>query len=91
MKIHLILFFITLAVSLTVREDKENENYFFRTVNYQQGGINGKHILFQRLWRNILQFQRLDCIGEEIPRRFEYRIRDVYKRQSMQLPEPQLS
>ena len=27
-----------------------------------QLGINGKHILFQRLWRNILQFQRLDCI-----------------------------
>ena len=40
MKIHLILFLITLAVSLTVRADKGNETYFFRTVNYQQGLSN---------------------------------------------------
>ena len=41
MKTHLILFLITLAASLTVRADKGNETYFFRTVNYQQGLSNG--------------------------------------------------
>ena len=40
MKTHLILFLITLAASLTVRADKGNETYFFRTVNYQQGLSN---------------------------------------------------
>ena len=52
---------------------------FIRLIFMIQLGINGKHILFQRLWRNILQFQRLDCIGEEIPRRFEYRIRITHQ------------
>ena len=59
MKTHLILFLITLAASLTVRADKGNETYFFRTVNYQQGLSNSAVLSIFQDNEGLMWFERM--------------------------------